>query len=77
MAEQRALGDFGTSAPIVFLLTSIAWREAWKYRDRATVTACMTWVTHGSRSNWRRVPWVARFSRLDNSPMMTSGEPGA
>jgi len=40
MAEQRAIGDFGwklidTSAPLVFVLTSIAWREAWKYRDRA------------------------------------------
>jgi SagB-type dehydrogenase family enzyme len=40
MAEQRALGDLGTqlagsSAPIVFILTSIAWREAWKYRGRA------------------------------------------
>src|SRR2546430_2231372 len=34
-AEQRALGDFVTKltdidAPIVFVLTSIAWREAWK-----------------------------------------------
>jgi hypothetical protein len=40
MAEQRALGVLegklaGSSAPIVFVLTSIAWREAWKYRDRA------------------------------------------
>ncbi len=40
MAEQRAQGDLGTklagsSAPIVFLLTSIVWREAWKYGDRA------------------------------------------
>jgi SagB-type dehydrogenase family enzyme len=38
MAEQRALGDFGivgSDAPIVFILTSIAWREEWKYRDRA------------------------------------------
>src|SRR6266704_3092211 len=40
MAEQRALGDFklglgDTSSPIEFLLTSIAWREAWKYGDRA------------------------------------------
>jgi nitroreductase len=40
MAEQRAVGDFGsklidTHAPLVFVLTSIAWREAWKYRDRA------------------------------------------
>ena len=38
MAEQRAIGEFtiaGSDAPIVFILTSIAWREAWKYRDRA------------------------------------------
>jgi SagB-type dehydrogenase family enzyme len=41
MAEQRATGDVGVkfgfapSSPIVFILTSIAWREAWKYRDRA------------------------------------------
>jgi SagB-type dehydrogenase family enzyme len=40
MAEQRGIGDFGwklidNSTPLVFVLTSIAWREAWKYRDRA------------------------------------------
>jgi SagB-type dehydrogenase family enzyme len=40
MAEQRATGDFGekllsASAPIIFILTSIVWREAWKYQDRA------------------------------------------
>jgi SagB-type dehydrogenase family enzyme len=40
VAEQRALGDFGkelagTDDPLVFVLTSIAWREAWKYKDRA------------------------------------------
>jgi SagB-type dehydrogenase family enzyme len=40
MAEQRACGDFLTglgevAAPIVFVLTSIAWREAWKYGARA------------------------------------------
>jgi len=40
MAEQRGRGDFamqlaGGSAPIVFVLTSIAWREAWKYGERA------------------------------------------
>jgi len=38
MAEQRALGEFvlaAIDAPIVFLLTSIAWREAWKYQSRA------------------------------------------
>jgi SagB-type dehydrogenase family enzyme len=40
MVEQRATGYFGekllnTSVPLIFVLTSIAWREAWKYRDRA------------------------------------------
>jgi SagB-type dehydrogenase family enzyme len=40
MAEQRALGNFeiemaGGSGPIVFILTSIVWREAWKYGERA------------------------------------------
>jgi SagB-type dehydrogenase family enzyme len=40
MAEQRAVGSVGMKlagkpAPVVFVLTSIAWREAWKYRDRA------------------------------------------
>ncbi len=40
MAEQRALGDFvsgltDNACPIVFVLSSIAWREAWKYRERA------------------------------------------
>ena len=42
MAEQRGVGDFNlnpggsdSSAPVTFVLTSVAWREAWKYRDRA------------------------------------------
>jgi SagB-type dehydrogenase family enzyme len=38
VAEQRALGDFTPQlggGDVVFLLTSIAWREAWKYRERA------------------------------------------
>jgi SagB-type dehydrogenase family enzyme len=40
MAEQRGLGDFemklaSASASIVFVLTSIVWREAWKYGERA------------------------------------------
>ena len=42
MAEQRALGDLNFNladsdsfAPVVFVLASIVWREAWKYRDRA------------------------------------------
>jgi SagB-type dehydrogenase family enzyme len=32
MLEQRARGDFG---PLEFLLTTIVWREAWKYQSRA------------------------------------------
>jgi SagB-type dehydrogenase family enzyme len=32
MLEQRAAGDYG---PLKFLLTTIAWREAWKYQSRA------------------------------------------
>lgn len=40
MAEQRGRGNFemklaSGSAPIVFILTSIVWREAWKYGERA------------------------------------------
>jgi hypothetical protein len=41
MAEQRGRGDFemklpgGPAPPIVFVLTSIVWREAWKYGERA------------------------------------------
>src|SRR5258708_4839893 len=40
MAEQRGHGGFGTravdgSAPVVFILTSIVWRESWKYGERA------------------------------------------
>ena len=40
MAEQRGRGTFETRlasdpAPIVFVLTSIVWREAWKYGERA------------------------------------------
>jgi SagB-type dehydrogenase family enzyme len=40
MAEQRGRGDFemkliSGSATIVFVLTSIVWREAWKYGERA------------------------------------------
>jgi SagB-type dehydrogenase family enzyme len=54
MAEQRAYGDFanklaGTAAPLVFLLTSIAWREAWKYRDRA-YRYCMHDIGHAWQS---------------------------
>jgi SagB-type dehydrogenase family enzyme len=60
MAEQRALGDLhmnwsdGT-APITFVLTSIAWREAWKYRDRA-YRYCMHDIGHA----WQALALAAR-----------------
>lgn len=39
MLEQRGTGDsmelLGLNAPLAVILTSIVWREAWKYRERA------------------------------------------
>src|SRR5688572_26125851 len=40
MPDQRAVGDLRMKwidgyAPVTFVLSSITWREAWKYRDRA------------------------------------------
>jgi SagB-type dehydrogenase family enzyme len=60
MAEQRAIGDFeipgiANSAPIVFILTSIAWREAWKYRDRA-YRYCLHDIGHA----WQALALAAR-----------------
>jgi SagB-type dehydrogenase family enzyme len=58
MAEQRALGIFelaGGSAPIVFILTSIAWREAWKYRDRA-----YRYCLHDMGHAWQALVQIAR-----------------
>jgi len=60
MAEQRAIGDFGgklvdTSVPLVFVLTSIAWREAWKYRDRA-YRYCLHDIGHA----WQALTLAAR-----------------
>jgi SagB-type dehydrogenase family enzyme len=60
MAEQRATGDFvskltGTAAPLVFVLTSIAWREAWKYRDRA-YRYCLHDIGHA----WQSLALAAR-----------------
>lgn len=60
MAEQRATGDFGgklvdTSAPLVFVLTSIAWREAWKYRERA-YRYCLHDIGHA----WQALTLAAR-----------------
>jgi SagB-type dehydrogenase family enzyme len=66
MAEQRALGDFemklaSGSAPIVFILTSIAWREAWKYRDRA-YRYCLHDIGHA----WQALALAARAIGCDS-----------
>jgi SagB-type dehydrogenase family enzyme len=60
MAEQRAVGDLAgkfpdLSAPIIFVLTSIAWREAWKYRDRA-YRYCLHDIGHA----WEALTLAAR-----------------
>jgi SagB-type dehydrogenase family enzyme len=66
MAEQRALGDFemilaGSSAPVVFVLTSIAWREAWKYRDRA-----YRYCLHDMGHAWQALALAARAIGCDS-----------
>ncbi len=55
MAEQRAVGDFGFDGSLVIILTSIAWREAWKYRDRA-YRYCLLDIGHA----WQAVGLAAR-----------------
>jgi hypothetical protein len=60
MVEQRATGDFGekflnTSMPLIFVLTRIAWREAWKYRDRA-----YRYCLHGIGHAWEALTLGAR-----------------
>ena len=66
MAEQRARGDValklaGSSAPIVFVLTSIAWREAWKYRARA-YRYCLHDIGHA----WQALALAARAIGCDS-----------
>src|SRR5579872_545471 len=66
MAEQRALGGLEmklgeSSAPIMFVLTSIAWREAWKYRDRA-YRYCLHDIGHA----WEALALAARALRVDS-----------
>ena len=68
MAEQRAWGHWcdlemklaGSSAPITFVLTSIAWREAWKYRDRA-YRYCLHDIGHA----WQALALAARAIGCD------------
>jgi SagB-type dehydrogenase family enzyme len=60
MAEQRGRGDFelklaGGPAPIMFVLSSIAWREAWKYGKRA-YRYCLHDIGHA----WQALTLAAR-----------------
>jgi SagB-type dehydrogenase family enzyme len=66
MAEQRGRGDFGMkpasdSAPIVFVLTSIVWREAWKYGERA-YRYCLHDIGHA----WQALALSARAIGCDS-----------
>ena len=53
MVEQRAIGPVAGfeahDAPLIFILTSIPWREAWKYRDRA-YRYCLLDIGHAWQS---------------------------
>jgi SagB-type dehydrogenase family enzyme len=66
MAEQRALGDVevklgGSSAALAFVLTSITWREAWKYGDRA-YRYCLHDIGHA----WQALALAARAIGCDS-----------
>jgi SagB-type dehydrogenase family enzyme len=66
MAEQRAVGTIEMnlarrSAPIVFILTSIAWREAWKYGDRA-----YRYCLHDMGHAWQALALAARAVGCDS-----------
>lgn len=65
MAEQRGRGDFemklAGSAPIVFVLTSIAWREAWKYGERA-----YRYCLHDMGHAWQALTLAARSLGCDS-----------
>ncbi len=65
VAEQRARGKFemnaaGGLAPIVFVLSTIVWREAWKYRDRA-YRYCLHDIGHA----WQALALAARAMGCD------------
>ena len=65
MAEERGRGTFemklaGGPAPIVFVLTSIVWREAWKYGERA-YRYCLHDIGHA----WQALALSARAIGCD------------
>jgi SagB-type dehydrogenase family enzyme len=55
MVERRGRGGFGFQAQVEFVLTSIAWREAWKYQDRA-YRYCLLDMGHA----WQSLELAAR-----------------
>lgn len=66
MAEQRALGHVEAklangSDPIIFVLTSIAWREAWKYGDRG-----YRYCLHDMGHAWQALALAARAIGCDS-----------
>ena len=66
MAEQRGHGGFGTravdgSAPVVFVLTSIVWRESWKYGERA-----YRYCLHDTGHAWQALALSARAIGCDS-----------
>jgi SagB-type dehydrogenase family enzyme len=66
MAELRGRGDFEMKlasgpAPIVFVLTSIVWREAWKYGERA-YRYCLHDIGHA----WQALALSARAIGCDS-----------
>ena len=66
MAEQRGRGDFemdpaDDSAPIVFVLSSVVWREAWKYGERA-YRYCLHDIGHA----WQALALSARAIGCDS-----------
>src|SRR3984885_5341525 len=66
MAEQRGLGDFemelaGASGPVVFVLTSVVWREAWKYGERA-----YRYCLHDMGHAWQALALSARAIGCDS-----------
>ena len=66
MAEQRATGHFdlglaGGDVPITFILTSVAWREAWKYRARA-----YRYCLHDMGHAWQSLALAVRAMRCES-----------
>jgi SagB-type dehydrogenase family enzyme len=69
MAEQRGIGGFAqkftdVGAPLVFVLTSISWREAWKYGNRA-YRYCLHDVGHA----WQALTLAARSMGCESFAM--------